>query len=284
LKDQTGLSSPGDQRQQLVTRIGRLDDELLQNESARAASAVKVKMLQAKLAELPAKHVALETTGYGNEGTDRMRDQLYALQVKEKEAASRYTDSHPRLQQIRQQIAEAREVLADEEKTRTQVTTEPDKLYQQTEFELLAEEPLLASLDERIAKLRVQSADLRGELKTLNENEMQIASLQREVEMLETEYRRYAASLEQSRIDRALEDQRISNISVAQAATLEATPVGPRVKMNLAMGFVAALCGAIGVPQIMERAKPKEKPPLEINRLRNGHAHSARKRELVKPR
>jgi uncharacterized protein involved in exopolysaccharide biosynthesis len=283
MKDRTGLSSPSDQKQLLVGRIARLDDELMQSESARVASAVKVKLLRSKLAELPEKHVSAEIAGIGNEGTDRMRDQLYALQVKEKEASARYSDEHPRLQQIREELAEARELLASEEKTRTQISTEPDKLHQQTQLELLAEEPLLASLDERLAKLRGQTFELRAELKTLNENEMQIASQQREVDLLETEYRRYAASLEQSRIDRALEEQRISNISVAQAATLEAKPVGPKVKMNLALGFVAAICGAVGVPQWLDRKRIKVQP-LEIARIQNGHARPRKKREFVKPR
>ena len=83
--------------------------------------------MQRQLAGLPDSEVSQETSGLGNEGTDRMRDQFYALQVREKEAQAKYTDEHPKLRQIRNQLAAARKLLEEEEKTRRQVTTEPEQ-------------------------------------------------------------------------------------------------------------------------------------------------------------
>ena len=91
-----------------------------------------------------------------------MRDQFYALQVREKEAQAKYTDDHPKLRQIRDQLAAARKLLDEEEKTRRQVTLEPNKLRQQAESALLAEEPLLASLRAQSGQLKTQLAAVRG--------------------------------------------------------------------------------------------------------------------------
>ncbi|MGA2797332.1 MAG: hypothetical protein ABSE63_07140 [Thermoguttaceae bacterium] len=253
LKNKTGLASTSDRKHQIIERIGRLEDDLLASDTARAVSEAKVTSLRNKLSELPDTQVTQEISGYGNEGTDRMRDQLYALHVKEGEAGSKYTAEHPKLQQIRDQIGQAKETLAREERTRTQVTKEPGRLHQQTQLELLAEEPVLASLNARTRQLRSQLSVARDELKIFNENELRVTELEREVEMMDGEYRKYSVSLEQARIDQALELQRMSNINVAEEATCEAMPVSPRPKVNLLLGLAAGLFGAIGLCLVWDR-------------------------------
>ena len=266
LKNKTGLAATHDQRHQIIERIGRLEDDLLAADTARAVSEAKVTSLRNKLSELPDTQVTQEISGYGNEGTDRMRDQLYALHVKESEAGSKYTAEHPKLQQIRDQIGQAKETLAREERTRTQVTKEPGRLHQQTQLELLAEEPVLASLNARTRELRSQLSVARDELKTFNENELLVTRLEREVEMLDGEYRKYSASLEQARIDQALEFQHMSNINVAQEATFEAMPVSPRPKINLLLGLATGLFGAIGLCLVWDRFNNSLRTPQDVEK------------------
>ncbi len=207
-----------------------------------------------------------EVSGYGNEGTNGMRDQLYALHVKEGEAGAKFTAENPKLQQIRDQISQAKEILAQEERTRTQVTKEPGRLNQQTQLELLAEEPVLASLSARTRELRSQLSTARDELKIFNKNELLVSELEREVEMLDGEYRKYSASLEQARIDQALELGRMSNINIAQAATCEETPVSPRPMVNLLLGLGAGLFGAIGLCLACDRFNTSLRTPQDVEK------------------
>jgi polysaccharide biosynthesis protein PslE len=266
LKNRTGVASARDQKKQLIERIGRLEDDLQETDTARAVSGAKVAALRQELADLPDTQVTQETTGYGNDGTDRMRDQLYALHVREGEAAAKYTSDHPKLQQIRDQIDEAKQILAHEQRTRTQVTKEPGRLKEQTQRELLAEEPILASLNARSRQSRSQLATARDELKTFNENELRVADLEREVEMLEGEYRKYSASLEQARIDQALQMERMSNINVAQQATCDEAPISPRPLVNLLLGLGAGLFGAVGVCLGCDRLGKSQLAPQELEK------------------
>jgi polysaccharide biosynthesis protein PslE len=264
LKNSTGLSSLDDRRHQLITRIGRLEDDLLQADTARAISEAKVQALKQKLIELPNTQITQEISGFGDEGTDRMRDQLYALHIREKAAAAKYTTDHPLLQEIRDQIKQAKEVLNQEQRTRTQVMKEPGKLYHQAQMDLLAEEPILASLNASTKELSAQLASARNELKEFNGNELRVADLQREVDLLDNEYRKYSASLEQARIDGALEYQKMSNINVAEGATLEPMPVSPRLKVNLLLGMGVGLFGAIGLCLFWDRFNHSVHTPLDI--------------------
>jgi uncharacterized protein involved in exopolysaccharide biosynthesis len=198
-----------------------------------------VQKLREKLAALPNTQVTAEISGFGNDGTDRMREQFYILQVREKEAQAKFTD--------------ARAVLDAEERGRKQVTKEPARLYQQAESALLSEEPALASLQAQAERLRVQLAGVRQELTALNEHEMRIAALQREVDLLETDYRKYSASMEQARIDQQLEAQHMSNIGVVQPASFERRPLRPQMMMNLLLGIGAGLFGGLALPFVLEQ-------------------------------
>jgi polysaccharide biosynthesis protein PslE len=261
LKNQTGLASPSAQRQLIVARLGRLQDDLLSAEAAQAVAQAKVRDLRSKLASLPDTQVANETSGFNNEGTDRMRDQFYALQVREKEAQAKYTDDHPKLRQIHDQVARSKAILDEEERGRKQVTKEPGRLHQQAELTLLAEEPTLASWQAHAHELRTQLAGVHKELAALNDNEMRVASLQREVDLLEADYRKYSNSLEQARIDQQLEAQRMSNIGIVQPASYEPRPVRPRAAMNLLLGICVGLFGALALPLALDQFEDSPRMP-----------------------
>ena len=112
LQNETGLAEPQGQRTIVVNRIGRLEDELLQVSTALSATDAEVSRLQEQLKTLPEKQMTEQTVGMANAAADGMRQQLYALEIHEQELATKYTDDHPQLQQVRGQIADAKAVLA----------------------------------------------------------------------------------------------------------------------------------------------------------------------------
>jgi polysaccharide biosynthesis protein PslE len=266
LKNKTGLASPDAQRKMVVARIGRLEDDLLNVETAQAVAQAKVRDLRQKLSMLPDKQVTTETSGFGNEGTDRMRDQFYALQVREKEAQAKYTEDHPRMRQLREQIGASRAILEEEERGRKQVTTEPDRLRQQAALALLSEEPALAALEANAKSLRTQLADAHKELTVLNDNEVRVASLQREVDLREADYRKYSNNLEQARIDQQLEIQRMSNIGIVQPASYEPKPIRPQKALNLLLGLCMGVFGGLALPLVLEEFDGSPTPPDRLPR------------------
>jgi uncharacterized protein involved in exopolysaccharide biosynthesis len=256
LRERTGLFSVAEQRKSLIDRLGRLEDESLAADAARVLAESKVRYLRSQLGVLPESEVAGETTGVGNRGTEAMREQLYALEVRMHEAAAKYSETHPRFQAIREQVDAARAVLDQEEKTRVQVTKAPNRLHEQTKLSLLAEESQLDALRAKSEKMRTQIAALRKELTSSADNELRIADLEREIALLESNYRKYAAGREQARLDRQLEDQKISNVSVLQPATCEVRAVRPRVWVNLGLGAVLAAVAAVGVACLADSLRP----------------------------
>ncbi len=243
LKDSTGLASPVEQRQILVSQIGRIEDDLKSTSALTSATAAENHELMAQLAKLTPVDLLNKSTGNTNYAADGMRQQLYSLQLKEKELASRLTDNHQNaeLQLVRAQIAAARPIVDSLEPTRTQLTTGPNRNYEDLQAALLRQKGALASQRAKSSTLVAQLADAQQHLRSLNDNEMRIAGLEREAHILDASYRKYAESLEHARLDESLERQRISNISVAQAPTLSRQPIRPQRSLFLLVGLVVVL-------------------------------------------
>ncbi len=146
LQDETGLADAAAQRTIVVNRIGRLEDDLLQASTALSSIEAEVARLQEQLKSLPEQQVHEQTVGMPNQAADGMRQQLYALEMREQELATKFTDDHPQLQQVRSQIADAQAVLNHEQGPRTETKTGPGKHFEEMKLQLLKAQPELASL------------------------------------------------------------------------------------------------------------------------------------------
>ncbi len=252
LENETGLISPVEQRVALVKQISNIRKEQISVQSQKAEVSAQLDSLRDKLSQLSKTLVLGETAGVANHASDGMREQLYALQMEEQDILARHTDKSPRVRVIRQQIEAAEKILEKEDDLRTESTTGPNRVYEEAELEMVLKEPVLAALIGKDKALTELLADAKEELQTLNNHEVEVARLSREIEIQDIGYRKYAIDTEQARIDQSLEAARISNISVAQPATFDPYPTSPRIYLNLLLGFIAAVCASIGMAVVTE--------------------------------
>jgi uncharacterized protein involved in exopolysaccharide biosynthesis len=250
LKQETGLFAPEGQRQAVVTRIARLQDELLQTTGNLAAAEKEVALLRDQLATLPATQVTARLTGAPGPADEALR----VLLGKEADLLTRYPADHPEVVQVHKQVEVARERAARDEKLnpREQVTTGPNKLHDDLRLAMLQKAPMVEALKARQAALDSQLREERTALSTFLENELRLTQQQREVDLLTASYKKYAENLEQTQIDRALEEEKISNLSVAQPATFDPQPVRPRLSFNLALGLAFALVGSLALGWLLD--------------------------------
>lgn len=247
LKDESGLASPEAQREIAVKQIGALEDELALAIVAKAASEARVEQLQQKLAELPKTEMLSRTSGHPNEAADRMRQRLFDLEIELEQYRARYTDDHPLMLELREQVGAAQAILKKEVTSRDQITAGKSKVFGEAEAALLEEQSRLAELKAKIAGTKTQLLAAREQLKKLNANLVRISKLERDLALQEENYRKYSVNLEQSRIDEALELQRISNISVAQPATRSHEPVRPKIALNVLLGLMVGTVGGLAL-------------------------------------
>jgi uncharacterized protein involved in exopolysaccharide biosynthesis len=264
LKNKTGVASIDDQRKILLGRIGTLQQESEATQAALAISRAKVAALKEKLSGLSPTLVTQEMKSSSNQGVELMRSRLYELKLKEQDLLSKYTETSIPVQEVRRQVAEAQSQLAKEEATRTDVTTAINTTYQQLDLAMLSEMATLSSLEAKARVVNDQLNAARGEVKEINDTELRLVTLQRELALQDTKYRKYSENREQARIDQALETDKISNISVIQKATASLKPVKPRKTLNLLVGFFLGIFGGLSLAFFYEYLDHSIKTPEDV--------------------
>ena len=121
-----------------------------------------------------------------------------------------------------------------------------------------------SSLRAKAGEQRIQLASARNDLKAINDSEVSLSQVQREVGIQEANYKKYLDKLEQARIDQALEMVKISNISIVQPATYPVKPVRPKKMLNIVLGLFLGIFGGIGLAFISEYMDHTFKKPEDI--------------------
>ena len=268
LKNRTGFASISEQRRILLQRIGTMKSKLENTKASAAASEARVKALTATLAALPGTVRKDETTGFANSAADSMRKQVYALEIKEQKLLSTFTENSIPVQEIRRQIKQGKALLSKAQQ-QNQVTTGINENYQKIQLALLTENGHLASLQARAAAIVSQLKSAGVELEGLNDAEMRFEQLDRDLATGRSNYLKYSDSLEQARIDEALDMQRISNISIVEPATYSIKPVRPKTLLDLALGFFLGIFGALGLAFFSEFQDHSIKKPEDVNNRLN---------------
>ncbi|MGE0695492.1 MAG: GumC family protein [Pirellulales bacterium] len=244
-RNASSLVSIDGERQNVQSQATSIEAAILANQRDLAASDARIAALKRQLEELPHDLVAEQTAGLPNQAADAMRNELYRLQIEEKDISSRFTSLHPSVIAIRRQVAETQKIFDEQQDSRSQTTRRPSVVHQHVQTELSTATALAASQRAAAASLEQQFDAVRSRMRSLNDNEFRIAELSRKAELLETTYRTYVRNREQARIDQELASGRISNINVVQPATIVAKPSSPRVMLTLAMGLFASTFGAV---------------------------------------
>ena len=247
-----------------LRRVSSLQEEIDRDQASLAAARARAQKLSETLAALPETVVTTSTTGFPNPAADRMRELLYELELREQNLLSNYDQQSRQVQDVRRQIAEAREILEKEQRIRTQTTTGMNNAQQQTEISLLQEQANISALETEVNHLRHGLTQARGQLQSLNERAAEMKRLNREIEMHEGNYRKYTENLEQARIDQALTAGRISNIAVVQPATLPIKSVRPQKGLQLLLGILLGAFGAITLAFVCEYLDHTIRTPQEV--------------------
>lgn len=248
-RNDLGVTSVEGERVRLEGRLTALDVDHSTNAAALAAATARIDSLRTAINGLPETRVTQQVTGFAEDAAGRTRQQLYVLRLEEHDLLTRYAETHPDVEAVRERIERAERTLAaavaDARNTQTTTVTDPNR--SQLELELLRERSNAESLRGRLDEIASLRATTLARLQKLNAGESTFEQLARRVERLRADHREYATALEQARIDRALADEHISNVNVFQPPSFEPRPVGSSRRLVVLMGLVLATLSAIGV-------------------------------------
>jgi uncharacterized protein involved in exopolysaccharide biosynthesis len=266
LKDQLGIVTIDGKRQLLQSKIADVEGKLLNNRSESNTSQAKIASLQQLTATLPATIVTQEAQA-PNAAFDNMRGTLFQLEAKAQELNSTMSDNHPKLQSIREQIGDLRTALDEQAPQRLQSTRAVNPSRQALELSLLNEQSNLQALMGQALSLADLKQRLQTELEQLNGQEATLAQLKQDVDLAEARQRTYAEKLEQASINRSLDEQRISSLSIVQPASYSTRPSGPRRLYVAVLGLITATLSGLGTALALAWFNPLLATAQDLPRL-----------------
>jgi uncharacterized protein involved in exopolysaccharide biosynthesis len=243
-KNRLGIVTIDGKRKELQDQISNIASRLLGNQAELKTAEAKIASLEQLIEKLPEKVVTQSVAG-ANGAYDTMRQTLYSMEVHEQDLASKMQDTHPQLIAVRQQMKDLRAILAKQPSAQATEALNPSR--QALALDLLNQQSQADALRGEGKSLAALEQQLHSELEQLNGQAVTIEHLEQQVALAEANHRQYAEKLELSRINRSLDEERISSLSLVQPASYVARAGGPRRLVVLGSGLMLAGLSAVGV-------------------------------------
>lgn len=237
----------GQQKDLTLVRTADAKAKMLDAETALNEATDRITRVQEQLASIP-KRVVTQSKQIPNQySSERLNTMLVELQNKRTQLLTKFRPEDRLVREVDEQIRLTREALGKaEQKTTFEESTDLNPLRQNLETELSR-----ARLDQVAARarrdtLQRQLGQYEGSLKTLEGNTATHDDLQRQKKEAEDNYQLYAKKREEARIADELDRQKITNVSIAEAATVPQIPSSPNRSLNLIIGVVLAAFLSLG--------------------------------------
>jgi polysaccharide biosynthesis protein PslE len=260
------ISLTGEQ-QSLQSEITEIEKSRMQTLADLRAAEAKLQKLESQLATLPDEIFSSKTQGVAVGSTNAMRDRLYGLELEEEDLLARYSESHPKVTAIREQLRNARRIMAEQPSEREENTLAINPVRLETQNEALTAEGNVASLSAKLESLDEQKQELLARLRSINDLQLVSESLQRKIDIGRDHYHQYAMKLEESRIKQALDQIHLSNVSVVADPTLQYKHVSPNRMMLAILGLMVSITCGMAVVLLSEygRKQRSRRVASELN-------------------
>jgi len=266
LQQASGVTSFEEAQTLLMARVDDLRQQIDTTKGDFAAAQAALESLRRNTQELPQLVAVQKKTGIPNLTANAMRENLFELRIQEQRLLARYEESSPPVQSIREEIAEAEALLRGEAETLTEDIDGTNTVYQDILASTLKQQATVRGLDAQQTALSEQLLQSMESLGHLIEVGLEARRMERDMEIHEGNYRTYLEKMEQARINRELESQQLSNISIVQHPTMTVDNVRPRRLLNVVMGLFLALFGGITLAFILEYLDDAYKKPEDVER------------------
>lgn len=247
-KEKHDLSSLQEQRSLLLREDSALRTAVNQTESQIMETQNRIGELRRQLTSVPRTIPQGEEIDHNPYLISTLQARLIELQLKEKDLLTKYTEQSRLVRNVKEEIDMVRGKLEEQETKRYGKSSSGlNVTYQRLEQELFQNEAELKALT---AKQKTQSAQLAGsqkQLEKLNQLEVRLNQLEREVDVDRQNYRLYLTKFEESRISNAMDSEKIANVSLLEPARAPLKPVSPRVLLNLVLGIFLGAFGGLGL-------------------------------------
>ena len=236
------LVSIGQQKDLLVRRLLDSEASLQEANTAWKEANRQVDGLTRQLREQTPRIVTQNRTAPNQYSVERLNTMLAEFQNKRSQAVMKFRPDDRIVTEIDTEIANTRAALDRASKpVSTEQVSDLNPMYTTIERDLAHQQLERESLRVRCEGLTSAVADYRNRLAELERNTSEYNSLERGVKESEENYLLYSRKQEEARIADSLDQQKVANVTLAEAPVEHLLATKPNVGLNLLIGFTLAV-------------------------------------------
>ena len=259
-----GVVAAAMERDTALQRLSQDESDFRQTSVALAETAKRIITLQNKLQSLPERTTTLIRNSDNPLLLEKVKSRLLELQLQRTDLLTKYEPTYRLVQEVDQQIAEAKAALSAEDQAPIRdETTDRDPNREWAQSELIKAQVEFNALQARAATMKGQLASSRSAAQNLGDRAVQQQELLRDLKTAEDKYLLYANKREEARIGDALEQSRILDVSLAEQPTVPALPARSFVALG-ALGLALAGTCSTGLVFAKDYLDPAFRTPNEV--------------------
>jgi tyrosine-protein kinase Etk/Wzc len=216
------------------------------------------------MAELPQRTTTQIRTADNPELLRALKASLLDLELKKTQLLTKFEPSHRLVQEVNEQILQAKSAIAAEKTTPVRdETTDKDTQYEWAKGELQKARVEMKGLQARESATGAELNEYRNLAQKLGDDAITQDDLTSNEKAAEESYLLYVKKREEARVGDALDDGGIVNVAIAERPVVPALPVWPPGIVVLA-GFIAACGTGAGAAFVADRLDPALRTPEEV--------------------
>ena len=259
-----GVISAAQERDSALQKLSDADADNRRTQVAIAENWERIRTLQSKLSALPARTMTQIRNSDNPQLMERMKGRLLELELKRTELLTQFEPTYRLVQEVDQEIAQAKAAIAAEEQApiRDQ-TSDLDPNHEWANSELLK-----AQVEQRVLAAHGEAGNLvqghyRNLAHALGNSAIEQERLLHDLKSAEEKYLLYVNKREEARIGDALDQGGILNVAIAEQPTVPALPKLSGLSFAL-IGLVIAGAVSVGQAFVTDRLTPSFRTPDEI--------------------
>ena len=259
-----GVTDPVLERQLVLEHLSGAESDWQSDLANERAAQSRIAELSAYAAAHPDRETTQVKNADNGELLAQLQSTLLSLRLKQMDAQTKYADNYPPVTEIASQIAATEKAIANAQGSPVKETT-TDRVPAQ---DWVATELAKANADRAQSASQAGTtaqtiAEYRKTALDIDRKQMKRDDLLRDVKTAENDYLLYQNKREAARISDALDNRRIVNVSIAEAATVPALPT-LHLGWLLIGGFFAAGAMGVGSAYAADRLSPVFRGPDEL--------------------
>ena len=263
-KEESGLIMPSEYGATLLRRLTELESRKAEAELALREARIVLNESRKYLAAEEESIVSSQTISR-NPIVSANKERLIGLEIELAGLMGIYTEKHPRVQEVKEKIAEVEKVLADNVEEIISSRTETlNPIHRALKERIIQLETTVISTEARISALVEGIREQEEKLKELPARELDLVRLERETRIAENIYLILMERREELQIQEAMQT---SDLVVIDPAIVNEVPVKPRKFFNMAIAVILAGMLAVFIIFLQEYLDTTVKEEKDIGRL-----------------